>query len=183
MSRITPIIFIVFGVFAIISNAAPFYRPLPQFLEKTVNKVLMKQLDERFGAGHFPTTTAQTTATTITTPAKTRTFSSDLQDIMGMLCHEDVRKCSSKKMAKFLSLIKRLQKFSRLIRNDRKRTRNNWTKNLEQDIFQPQQLKQQLQLSQLPQKQEHSTQILKTLWECPVLKMLRNAAQRNWPNF
>ena len=72
----------------------------------------MKQLDERFGQGHFPTllrtpATTPSTAPPVTTPA---TITSELQDIMGIECVEHFEKCSSKKMAKFLSLIKRLIK-------------------------------------------------------------------------
>ena len=116
---VLPIFFIIVGVFATSSVASPFYRPLPQFLDKTVNKVLMKQLGERFGAGNFPTP-SKTPATTLSTaPATTPvTIKSELQDIMGIECVEHFEKCSSKKMAKFLSLIKRLQKFSQFIRKD-----------------------------------------------------------------
>jgi hypothetical protein len=122
MTRVVlPIIFIIFGLFAVNSNASPFYRPLPQFLDKTVNKVLMKQLDERFGPGNFPTPSRTPATTPSTAPATTAsTIKSELQDIMGIECVEHFKKCSSKKMAKFLSLIKRLQKFSRLIRNDKR---------------------------------------------------------------
>ena len=120
MSRVViPIIFIIVGVFTINSNASPFYRPLPQFLDKTVNKVLMKQLDERFGAGNFPTPATTPDTTPSTAPATTPvTIKSELQEIMGIECVEHFEKCSSKKMAKFLSLIKRLQKFNRSLRND-----------------------------------------------------------------
>ena len=120
MSRVfIPIIFIIVGLFALNSNASPFYRPLPQFLDKTVNKVLMKQLDERFGAGNFPTPARTPATTPSTAPATTPvTIKSELQDIMGIECVEHFEKCSSKKMAKFLSLIKRLQKFNQFIQND-----------------------------------------------------------------
>ena len=116
MSRVViPIIFIIVGVFATNSNASPFYRPLPQFLDKTVNQVLMKQLDERFGPGNFPTPATTPSTAPATTPV---TIKSELQDIMGIECVGHFEKCSSKKMAKFLSLIKRLQKFNQFIRND-----------------------------------------------------------------
>ena len=76
----------------------------------------MKQLDERFGAGNFPTTSRTPDTTPSTAPAKTSsTIKSELQDIMGIECVEHFEKCSSKKMAKFLRLIKRLQKFNRFI--------------------------------------------------------------------
>ena len=120
MSRVViPIIFIIVGVFAINSNASPFYRPLPQFLDKTVNQVLMKQLDERFGPGNFQPPSKTPATTPSTAPATTPvTIKSELQDIMGIECVEHFEKCSSKKMAKFLSLIKRLQKFNQFIQND-----------------------------------------------------------------
>ena len=71
MSQTRRVIIVVILAFLAFDNSNAFYRPFPSLIEKTLNKILTDQLNERFSPS---TTTAKpTTAALITTASASKT--------------------------------------------------------------------------------------------------------------
>ena len=68
MSQIRQVIIVVIIAFLAFDNANAFYRPFPSLIEKTLNKILIDRLNERFSTF---TTTAKPTTAALTTKAPT----------------------------------------------------------------------------------------------------------------
>ena len=68
MSQTRQVIIVVILGFLAFDNSNAFYRPFPSLIEKTLNKILTDQLNERFSTS---TTTAKPTTAALTTKAPT----------------------------------------------------------------------------------------------------------------
>ena len=77
MSQTRRVIIVVILAFLAFDNSNAFYRPFPSLIEKTLNKILIDQLNERFSTS---TTTAKpTTAALITTAPTSKTTNKGYQ--------------------------------------------------------------------------------------------------------
>ena len=79
-----------------------FYRPMPGLVENTLNQILKKQLERRFGPLSIRSTQATTptpapTPTTSTTSAPPRKFSEDIEKFEANLWKQYDDKCLLKK--------------------------------------------------------------------------------------
>ena len=68
MSQTRIVIIVVILAFLAFDNSNAFYRPFPSLIEKTLNKILTDQLNERFSTS---TTTTKPTTAALTTKAPT----------------------------------------------------------------------------------------------------------------
>ena len=69
MSQIRSALFVIMLVIVVLDNCKAFYRPMPSLIDKTLNKILLDQLDQRFGT---PSTTAEPTTTILATTLTTK---------------------------------------------------------------------------------------------------------------
>ena len=105
MSQTRIVIIVVILAFLAFDNSNAFYRPFPSLIEKTLNKVLTDQLNERFSTSRTtakPTTAALTTTTTtesasITTKKDYQSFTFRPKTSLRPKIHHHLKRCTLNK--------------------------------------------------------------------------------------
>ena len=105
MSSIRSTLLVIMLALVVFDNCKAFYRPMPILIDKTLNKILLDQLDQRFGT---PSTTAEPTTTILATTMTTkRTSRRPFITFKPRICHlkshhHHIKDCTIDEWSKFL---------------------------------------------------------------------------------
>ena len=117
------LVFLVIGFLAF-ENCQAFYRPMPSFIENTLNKILHDQLERRFGKLTATTTQETTTTTRVESPTSNAAIETTLrpktQDVK--LCRFNAFEACS--LDEWTTFLKHVLKNQRKIHFGNKRNKN-----------------------------------------------------------